>query len=127
VDRKGNFSGFTTRLRVPDVAAGLTFHEDLTGRAPDSSPHVDFCEGELQSAAWFQLGQGKVTEAYPLRFAVRDIAAEVSRMPARFEITCSEILRVPEVVAWCNFEDPWDNRLGILSRSKYSVTGDMKV
>jgi len=112
VDRKGNFLGFTTQLRVPDVAAGLTFYEDLIGRAPDNSPHVNFYEWELKNAAWFQLGQGKVTEAYPLRFAVRDIAAEVSRMPARFGITCSEILRIPEVVAWCNFEDPWSNRLG---------------
>lgn len=112
MDRKGNFLGFTAQLRVPDVAAGLTFYEDLIGRAPDSSPHVNFYEWELQNAAWFQLGQGKVIEAYPLRFAVRDIAAEVSRMPARFGITCGEILRIPEVVAWCNFEDPWGNRLG---------------
>jgi hypothetical protein len=122
VDRKGNFLGFTAQLRVPDVAAGLTFYIDLIGRAPDGSPHVNFYEWELRNAAWFQLSQGKVLVAYPLRFAVRDIAAEVARMPARFGITCSEILRNPET-AWCNFEDPWGNKLGFYQ----DLTGNLQV
>lgn len=124
MNRKGNLLGFTAQLRVPDVAAGLNFYEDLIGRAPDSSPHTNFYEWELQNAAWFQLSQGKVKEAYPLRFAVRDIAAEVSKMPTRFGITCSEILRIQEVVAWCNFEDPWGNKLGFYQDLS---AGNMKV
>jgi len=107
-----NFLGFTIQLRVPDIAAGRAFYEQLIGREPDLSPHDDFHEWELQPAAWLQLGEREVLPAYPLRFGVNDIAAEVAQMPARFGITCSEIGEVPALVLWCNFNDPWGNQLG---------------
>jgi hypothetical protein len=58
-----------------------------------------------------QLGEREVLPAYPPRFRVNDIAAEIAQMPARFGITCSEIGEVLALVLWRNFNDSSGNQL----------------
>jgi catechol 2,3-dioxygenase-like lactoylglutathione lyase family enzyme len=80
------FSGHTLQLRVSDIEAGTAFYAALFGRDPDVSVHEDFHE--------------------------REIGPECPRMRAVFGIECGDIERFPGFVAWCNFTDPWGNRLG---------------
>ncbi len=58
------------------------------------------------------MGHGPVIPAYPVRSGVADIETECARMRAVFGIECGDIERFPGFVAWCNFTDPWGNRLG---------------
>lgn len=106
------FAGHTLQLRVPDIEAGREFYLGLFGRAPDLSPHEDFHEWEISDGAWLQLGQGQPIPAYPARFGVSDIEEDCRQLHERLGVVCGEINRIPGLVAFCNFKDPWGNCLG---------------
>jgi predicted enzyme related to lactoylglutathione lyase len=116
MDRPRRFRAHTLQFRVPDIEAGTKFYTEFFGREPDFSPHIDFKEWELADGAWFQLGEGEPKPAYPIRFAVSAIEADRKQLKERFGIVCDEIRRIPGLVAYCNFEDPWGNRFGFYQR-----------
>lgn len=47
-----------------------------------------------------------------LRFGVPDIVGERARLLEK-GVPVTEIEELAKVVRWCNFEDPWGNRLGL--------------
>ena len=49
----------------------------------------------------------------PVRFEVEDIEMERERLRDALEAEISEIERVESLAAWCNFPDPFGNRLGL--------------
>jgi len=48
-----------------------------------------------------------------LRLGVADIEAERKRIQEELHIEVSEIERIEGLAAWCNFTDPFGNRLGL--------------
>jgi catechol 2,3-dioxygenase-like lactoylglutathione lyase family enzyme len=110
-------TGLTVQLWVADGAAARAWYEKLFGRAPDFRPAGDdtFCEWVVKPGYWeihvVETDQ-QVPRQPPLRFGTGDIDAARARLVAT-GIAAEEIEELPSVVRWCNFPDPWGNRLGI--------------
>ena len=120
-------TGLTIQLRVGDLAAGLAWYEGLLGRPPDldhagerdergdSGEIGNIKEWELQPNCWLQLASGVPAAGFgPLRLGVRDIEEARPRVAEALGITLSPIQRIEGVAAWCDFVDPFGNRLGLV-------------
>ncbi len=111
------FRGLTIEFGVPDLRAGIDFYSKLFGRPPDFEPHSDFVEWEVfDNNSWFQLAEGEPRPAYALRLRVDDLDSEVKRVEREVGAHCSAITRIPGLVTFCNFSDPWGNTLGFYQR-----------
>ncbi len=106
------FTSFTVQVRVPDIGAGLRFYSRLFGRDPDLTPHADFHEWEIRRGGWLQLASGAPDPERPIRFGVPAIEAARALLADTCGIACTPAETVPGVVLWCDFADPWGNRLG---------------
>jgi len=114
--RADRFGGGTVEFRVPDIRAGVAFYSRLFGRPPDFEPHTDFVEWEGFEGFWFQHGEGEPRPTYSLRLRVNDIEAEIPRVEREVGARCSPVTRIPGLVAFCDFSDPWGNHLGLYQR-----------
>jgi catechol 2,3-dioxygenase-like lactoylglutathione lyase family enzyme len=111
-------AGVTFQVRVPDFEAGLRFYAKLLGREPDLVPHGGFAEWEIVPNAWLQVGEGQPEIGRPIRFGVEDIRNERERLASELGVEVSEIeiVHVADsgaIACWCDFEDPFGNRLGL--------------
>lgn len=113
---RGRFGWLTVELRVLDIRAGVEFYSRLFGRPPDFQPHRDFTEWEVSDNLWFQIAEGQPRPSYPMRFRVEDIDAECARLEREVGAHCSPLTRIPGLVAFTNFNDPWGNALGFYQR-----------
>jgi predicted enzyme related to lactoylglutathione lyase len=111
-----SFSSFTVQFSVPDFRAGLEFYSRLFGRKPEFEPYEDFAEWEAVENVWFQLGEGDSRPTHPARFRVNDIETVVEWVQRELGVRCSQITRIPGLVAFCDFRDPWGNNLGFYQR-----------
>lgn len=109
------FSGVTFQIRVMDYDVGLPWYEVLLNRKPDFIPHEDFAEWELVPGAWLQVAKGETAaEAGPLRLGVVNIEEERERLIRELEFEIQEVqTREGVPAAWCTFEDPFGNRIGL--------------
>jgi hypothetical protein len=106
--------GVTIEVRVSDFGAGAHWYTRLLGRPPDLTPRADFWEWEILPKCYLQVGQGTpATGSGPIRLGVADVAAERARVHDALGVAVSEIERIEGVAAWCTFEDPFGNRLGL--------------
>ncbi len=106
--------GVTIQLHVSDFAAGTNWYTRLLGRPPDLTPHADLWEWEILPKCYLQVGGGtRASGSGPVHLGVADVAAERERVRDALGIVMSPIERVEGVVAWCTFEDPWGNQLGL--------------
>ncbi len=109
--------GATLQVYVPPHAIGAArdFYTALFGREPDFQPHDDFLEWAPLPGqeCWIQLtaraAAGQLTNR--LRLRVADIDAAVTWLD-RTDVSRSEVSHLPGVVAFVDFTDPWENRLG---------------
>ena len=108
----GVVSGVTVQIHVSDLAAGVRFYRALLGRGPDVAPHEDFKEWELSPGAWLQLAEGDGPLPHPLRLGVDDLHRSRQAVLA-LGVACQEPEHIPGLAAWCDFSDPWGNRLGL--------------
>jgi catechol 2,3-dioxygenase-like lactoylglutathione lyase family enzyme len=117
-------TGLTIQVRVGDLAAGRAWYTRLLGRPPDLD-HADDASAsgasgnikawELQPNCWLQLAPGVPAAGFgPLRLGVRDIEEARSRVAEALGIAISPIRRIEGVAAWCDFADPFGNRLGLV-------------
>ena len=60
-------------------------------------------------SAWARLAPAEARYGW----AVADVAAERERIHDALGVAVSEIERIEGVAAWCTFEDPFGNRLGL--------------
>ncbi|QQB13233.1 VOC family protein [Brevibacterium casei] len=110
-------SGFTLQVYVPadQVASARPFYARLFGRDPDFEPHDDFLEWApiAGQECFFQVAGRSPASALGnrVRFRVRDLAAAVVLLD-ECGIAHSVPSRLPDVVAFLNFADPWGNQLG---------------
>lgn len=110
-------SGLTVQLWVTDGSAGRAWYERLFGRPPDFTPFGNdtFCEWVFPPGYWeihIVEGEHPGAQVAPLRFGVADIDAARDQV-AGLGIGPDAIEELPGVVRWCNFTDPWGNRLGL--------------
>lgn len=107
-------SAVTIQVKVADFAEGSKWYENLFNRPPDFTPHEHFSEWQIVPNCWLQVVKGTpIVGSGPLRFGVADIESERFRIIAELGVEVSEIETNEQVpVSWCNFQDPYGNRLG---------------
>lgn len=104
----------TFQLRVTDIDRAVSWYSELLGRAPDLLPQKKLAEWEVIPNCWLQIAHGhKLWLGGPVRFEVDDIEMERTRLRDELETDISEIERIAGLAAWCNFPDPFGNRLGL--------------
>jgi catechol 2,3-dioxygenase-like lactoylglutathione lyase family enzyme len=110
-------AGLTIQLWVENGRAGRVWYERLLGRPPDFTPFGDdsFCEWIFEPGRWeihvVETDQPTSREA-PVRFGTEDIKAARDQVIS-LGIAAEPVEDLPGVVRWCNFSDPWGNRLGL--------------
>jgi catechol 2,3-dioxygenase-like lactoylglutathione lyase family enzyme len=108
--------GLTIQLWVGDGSAGRGWYARLFGRPPDFTPfsHDTFCEWIFKPGYWeihvVEKDHPEPRQA-PVRFGVEDIHAARQQV-LELGVGADAIEELPGVVRWCNFTDPWGNRLG---------------
>lgn len=116
MSQANRFSGVTVQFLVPELEAATEFYSRLFGRRPDFEPHDDFVEWEVVANVWLQVGEGEPRPACPVRLRAEDIDAECLWVNRELGVRCSRVTRIPGLVAFCNFSDPWGNNLGFYQR-----------
>ncbi|QAS54554.1 ornithine monooxygenase [Halobacillus litoralis] len=107
-------TGVTFQIRISDYE-GILWYEKLFDRKPDFIPHEDFVEWEITRDAWLQVAVGEpITGNGPLRLGVEDINSERKRLMNVLNLQIEEVKSREGVpAAWCTFEDPYGNRIGL--------------
>lgn len=106
--------GITMQVRADDLDAATRWYSALLGRPPDDEPGSDLAEWEVLPNCWLQLAKGTPAPGNgPLHLGVADIEAECERLRQALNVSISPIERVEGEVAWCSFDDPFGNRLGL--------------
>ncbi|WP_404452281.1 VOC family protein [Virgibacillus necropolis] len=108
-------TGVTFQVRISNYEKGREWYETLFNRKPDFVPHEDFAEWEIIPDAWIQVAKGKPAIGNgPIRLGVDDIKNERERLMKELNIGIEEInTREGVPAAWCSFEDPYGNRIGL--------------
>jgi hypothetical protein len=110
-----SLTGVTVQLKVSNFEEGISWYEKLLRRPPDLMFLGNFAEWEVMPNVWLQIAEGTpAVGAGALRFGVMDITSERARILDDLGIEVTEIEGLEGVPAiWCNFEDPFGNRLGL--------------
>lgn len=109
-----NLTGVTIQVRVRDAKQGFAWYAKLLGRPADVEPDPGISEWELVPTCWLQVVKGEpIAGAGPIRLGVADIELERTYIQEQMEIQMTEVERLDDVVAWCNFTDPDGNPLGL--------------
>ena len=114
--------GVTMLVRVSDIKAATEFYSAVLGRNPDFSPSPDIQEWELLPDVWLLVAEapGAPPQNGRIRFGVADVEAERRRLIEALALDVSPVERIEGVVAYCNFDDPWGNKMGLFQDlSKY--------
>lgn len=108
--------GMTLQIQVGDVDEARRFYAALFGSMPGFEPHDDFLEWRAVEGTevWIQV-VGVKGEVRPLlnrlRFGVDDLASTHAWLIEQ-GIEASHITKLPGVVSFTDFADPWGNQLG---------------
>jgi predicted enzyme related to lactoylglutathione lyase len=118
MNQKGSFwKGFTIQVYVSEIKKARPWYERLIGRKPDSAPFPEFLEWEIVPDFWFQIVEKKGMKVPKqnrrMRLGVRDIGKERARVAEGMSVKVTKVEGLAGVVKWCNFEDPWGNKLGL--------------
>ncbi|AVQ97745.1 ornithine monooxygenase [Oceanobacillus iheyensis] len=108
-------TGVTFQVKITDYEKGIKWYEKLFNRKPDFIPHGDFAEWEIVPNTWLQVAKGEPTNGNgPLRLGVEDIENERRRLVEVLNIEIESVnTREGVPAAWCSFEDPYGNRIGL--------------
>ncbi len=104
----------TLQIRVGNLSAGAAWYQQLLGRPADFTPSSQFHEWELFADFWIQVSEGQTAEnAGRFRLGVSDVVSVRMAVIEDLCVVVSEIVTLPDVVAYCDFDDPWGNPLGL--------------
>jgi catechol 2,3-dioxygenase-like lactoylglutathione lyase family enzyme len=106
-------TGITVQVRVSDLDVGQAWYAALLGRPPDLEPGDDASEWEILPKCWLYVALGAAGGSGALHLGVADVAAERKRLQDALGVAIPEVQRIEGEVAWCEFEDPFGNRLGL--------------
>jgi hypothetical protein len=102
-------TGVTFQVRISDFEEGIKWYEKLLNRKPDFIPHEGFAEWEIIPNTWLQVAKGQ-----PIVGNGEDIEKERERLMKELNLEIEEInTREGVPAAWCTFEDPYGNRIGL--------------
>lgn len=113
--------GVTLQVRVINFKQGELWYRKLLGCPPSLVPHGNFAEWEISQDVWLQVAEGESERGRPIRFGVRDIYRERERIISELDTEVSEVRDVNnsgEIALWCDFEDPFGNKLGLFQDLK---------
>jgi catechol 2,3-dioxygenase-like lactoylglutathione lyase family enzyme len=109
----GKIDGLSLQIGVADMAAAREFYDRLFGREPDFAESADSQQYETSPGVWFRItttiGPGRLRR---VRFGVYDLAAARESLLAD-GLKVGPVQALPGVVAYCDFPDPWGNKLGL--------------
>ncbi|MGH1347930.1 MAG: VOC family protein [Nannocystales bacterium] len=113
----------TIGVPVPDLDAAVAWYSKLLGRELESiEPMEGIVELRVASGTWLQLFSVEAEGFRPtttiLRFKTPNIGDEAARLDAA-GIQVGEVTRIPEVVAFAEFVDPYGNPVSL-----YEVSGE---
>ncbi len=103
----------TLEIKVGSLSEGAAWYERLLGRPADFTPTSEIHEWEIFQGFWIQVTEGRAaTGAGRFRLSVADAAGARRAVIEGLGADVSEIVTVPGIVAYCDFDDPWGNPLG---------------
>jgi catechol 2,3-dioxygenase-like lactoylglutathione lyase family enzyme len=105
----------TFGIRTRDLAAARDWYARVLGRPPDLVPAEGVYEWRLAAGAWLQLLAGEPSAAgsgQVVRLGVADIDAARAALDAA-GARVGEVTTIPDVVAFCDVEDPFGNGLSL--------------
>lgn len=106
--------GIIIEVRTGDFAAGLAWYERLLGRPPDVETHGEIARWEVMPYCWLQVAGGAPAPGFgPLRIGSANIETDRDRVVDALGVAVTEIRRIEGVLAWCDFDDPFGNHLGL--------------
>jgi hypothetical protein len=110
-------TSITQLLEVRDLTDAREWYSRLLGRTPDLEPVPDVVEWQLLPNVWIQVAEGANAHATSqmLRMGVDDIDAAVSELAA-VNIDVGAVERIEGTIAFCEFDDPWGNRLSLYQK-----------
>ena len=115
----------TLQIKVGSLEEEALWYERLLGRQADLRPNADLHEWELFPDFWIQVTEMQVAgKAGRLRLGVSDVVQARRAIIDDLGAEVSEMATLPSVVAYCDFNDPWGNPLGLFQDLKwYLETG----
>jgi catechol 2,3-dioxygenase-like lactoylglutathione lyase family enzyme len=103
----------TVGIPVGDLREAIRWYGRVLDTRPDIEPVEGVVELEVRDGFWLQLfEEGSGSGEAMIRFGVGDIDAARERL-AGLGIEVGRVERVPGVIAFCDFSDPWGNRLSL--------------
>ena len=107
-------TSMTIGLPVTDLAGASAWYARLLGRGTDLEPVAGVEEFEPVPGCWVQLFEGTPGEGCEcvVRFGVADLQAARARLVG-LGIPVGPIEQVEDVIAFCDFTDPWGNQLSL--------------
>ena len=115
-------NGYTIQIFVGDINDALVWYTNIIGRDPDATPFEDYLEWEIIPDLWLQISEKKIdnsqSQSGRMRFGVSDIESERARIIRELKAEATKVEEIPGTVKWCNFNDPWSNRLGFFQDLK---------
>jgi catechol 2,3-dioxygenase-like lactoylglutathione lyase family enzyme len=106
-------NAMTLQVRVADIEQGVAFYQRLIGRAPDLDATPTFKEWQILPDCWLQVTIGDAPMQTRLRFGVDDLEAARGFAQTELKVEATPTERIEGLVAWCNFDDPWGNPIGL--------------
>jgi predicted enzyme related to lactoylglutathione lyase len=108
-------SGVTIGIPVPDPDAATEWYARLLGHGPEYVPVPGVSEFELYSGVWLQIMRPEKENqgGCMLRLGVDDIEAQ-RELIVGDGIEVTPIDEVEGVVKYCDFDDPYGNRLTLV-------------
>lgn len=106
----------TVHVYVTDMVKARVFYAALFDREPDFVPEPDTCEWEIHPGAWLLVACSDPDPGLRsgrIRFGVANLNEARRRVLRELGVSVTAADVLPDVVTWCNFEDPWGNRLGL--------------
>lgn len=107
--------GVTMMVRVPQgqILAAEQFYRGVFCREPDFQPSDGFREWEMLPNVWLLVAEGHPPQNGRIRWGTAQIETERKRLQNDLAVVASPIEILEGIVAWCNFDDPWGNQLGL--------------
>lgn len=104
----------TIGLRVSNLANAKEWYSRMLGAEPDLQPSPEILEYKITDDLWLQIFESKARNVSGaiVRFGVDDIYRERNRL-LDLGITVSEVETVEGAVHFCDFTDPFANRLSL--------------
>jgi catechol 2,3-dioxygenase-like lactoylglutathione lyase family enzyme len=106
--------GIEIEVTVGDMAAALAWYEALLGRPPDADTPDGGARWEVVPYCWLHVAEGEPAGGQgPVRLGSADLPRDRDRVRDALGVAVSEIRRIEGMLAYCDFVDPWGNRLGL--------------